>query len=857
MTPRPPERAKAARERRARPRSAPPRRKARSTPAPPSLRPALTDSEVEAYIFIRNHLKDFGWVVKNPSRFPDGQVWIQNQCLSHPGIKAALGNTRPENIVKLSETKVWIIEAKRDRALLANALKEAENDYARPINEGGLLTVPLITGVAGNDNTGFEVRTRLLVDGSYVPVTINGREATGLLGPEIVDRLLMTGNPAIADVPVNETMFLKAAEQINRTLHIGGINKNDRARVMAALLLALLEEPGPQVESDLLVLIDDINTRTKAILRKHGKAEFHPFVVITPPTNSDNHVKFRTAIIQTIQELNNLSIKSAMNSGTDVLGKFYEVFLKYGNGAKEIGIVLTPRHITKFSVEALGVGPNDIVLDPACGTGGFLVAALDHVRKGTGPAQLDRFKRYNIFGIERESYVAALAIVNMIFRGDGKNNIIEANCFSKRLKRATIDGNASAKYVSTKPTAGEEPISRVFMNPPFALKESDEKEYRFVEAALESMAEGGLLFAIVPMSVMVEHGKDGAWRRNSLLPHHTLVGVLSFPEELFYPIANQTVGVIIRKGVPHPGDQPVLWIRIVNDGFQKSKGKRLPLPGSPTTDLDRARPIVSAFALDPKTEVASVPEFVRVCPIDLNDPVLELVPEAYVESRIPEEAGLMARLDRQVRENIASLVEVDLKYGAPGSPTIIDTARGHANPSAPETLGAWPEFKRFELDSLFELTPGDYHSLGELEAGLIAVASCADFGNGIVGTYAPPPSAVYRDALTIAFNGRPLTTKLHPYRFAAKDDVAVAIPKISLSPEALVFIQAALNAERWRFSYYRKAFKNKLGRMTVTLPVNDEGTLNEAFMAKAVRNQPHWWFLAPRLEYWKPETPSA
>ena len=37
-----------------------------------------------------------------------------------------------------------------------------------------------------------------------------------------------------------------------------------------------------------------------------------------------------------------------MRSGKDVLGKFYEVFLKYGNGAKEIGIVLTPRHITRF-----------------------------------------------------------------------------------------------------------------------------------------------------------------------------------------------------------------------------------------------------------------------------------------------------------------------------------------------------------------------------------------------------------------------------------------------------------------------------------------------------------------------------
>ena len=88
-----------------------------------------------------------------------------------------------------------------------------------------------------------------------------------------------------------------------------------------------------------------------------------------------------------------------MNSSTDVLGQFYEVFLKYGNGAKEIGIVLTPRHITRFAVDAIGISPNDIVLDPACGTGGFLVAAYDHIRRTATLPQVDRFKVNNLFGL--------------------------------------------------------------------------------------------------------------------------------------------------------------------------------------------------------------------------------------------------------------------------------------------------------------------------------------------------------------------------------------------------------------------------------------------------------------------------
>ena len=104
------------------------------------------------------------------------------------------------------------------------------------------------------------------------------------------------------------------------------------------------------METALPVLIGEINTRSEAELRANGKPEFAPFVKILPPTNTTNHVNFKAALVKTILALQNLNIRSAMNSSTDVLGQFYEVFLKYGNGAKEIGIVLTPRHVTRFAV---------------------------------------------------------------------------------------------------------------------------------------------------------------------------------------------------------------------------------------------------------------------------------------------------------------------------------------------------------------------------------------------------------------------------------------------------------------------------------------------------------------------------
>src|SRR5580658_5238254 len=105
------------------------------------------DTEVEAYVFIRDQLAQVGWVVKNPSTSPDGEVWTQNQVRAVPELLRVWGTKRPENVVKLSGTKVWVIEAKRSRAELEKALREAENEYAWPIQNAGTMQVPLITGI--------------------------------------------------------------------------------------------------------------------------------------------------------------------------------------------------------------------------------------------------------------------------------------------------------------------------------------------------------------------------------------------------------------------------------------------------------------------------------------------------------------------------------------------------------------------------------------------------------------------------------------------------------------------------------------------------------------------------------------
>lgn len=615
-------------------------------------------SEVDAYVFIKENLGLLGWDTRSPARHPAGQVYTQSECLAHSEIKAAFGLDKPENVVMIRDSVCCVIEAKRNHKQITQAVKEAE-DYASRINKvRGKLKSPFISGVAGNEIDGYLIQSKFLHHGKFVPIRFNGKDTTSLISREVATAVLEHG-PDVQDVPIDEALFLNKAERINEILHLGAINKDYRARVMAALLLALVDETPPNIDAKPVVLIQDINTRALDVLRTESKEEFYEYVKLALPAAHDNHVKFKTALVRTIQELQNLNIRAAMNSGTDVLGKFYEVFLKYGNGAKEIGIVLTPRHVTHFAVESMGISDKDIVLDPCCGTGGFLIAAFDHVKRTHNTKQADRFKRNGLFGVDQESPVVSLAIVNMIFRGDGKSNIVEGNTFKKHIVRSTNHGVTSAKYAPRSPADEDAVVTRVLMNPPFALKASDEKEFRFVDHALAQMQDGGLLFSVLPYSSLARSGEYQLWRKQ-LLTNHTLLSVITLPPDLFYPVSVHTIGLFVRKGVSHPKDQNVLWVRATHDGFVKSKSKRLPSVKE-SNDLAASLSTVKAFLRNPAHPVQNVLKFQKACPIDYSDALMELVPENYIDEAPPTDDEIRTGMEEVLRDALSYLIRGERK----------------------------------------------------------------------------------------------------------------------------------------------------------------------------------------------------
>ena len=621
-------------------------------------------SEIPSYVYIKNELEVLGWNTHNPNRNIYGEVYTQQECLDNDEIKLYLNKQRPEYTVKISEDKYYVIEAKGECNQIDTAYQQAK-DYAQKINKSSIISVMFISGVAGNDEDGYIVKSGYLLNDDYETICYHNKELTSLLSKEIINEILQQNSANISELIISESRMLQVAEQINETLHVASIYKDERASVMAALLLSMLGDTMPNYNASPEVFIRDINNRALDILNHYNKHDFYDYIKIKVKDSSDTLYKYKHALSKTMFLLLKINIRAAMSSGTDILGKFYEVFLKYGNGAKDIGIVLTPRHITNFASEILQINYQDIIYDPACGTGGFLVAAYDYVRKHSSEAQVNSFKTYRIFGVEQQPRTALLAIVNMIFRGDGNNNIINNNCLTQML---TTDFNneeneKSAKFISinaesknkTKYTKPTPPVTKVLMNPPFALKSKDEKEYKFVQHALNQMVDGGILFAILPVSVMTKGGETLKWRKNILLKNNTLLSVVTFPEDLFYPIGVNTCGVFICKGHKHPINKQVLWIKMLYDGCKKLKGKRLPNKKEPN-QIPEVQQHIKLFINDDTYPIKNIPQYMKKCPINFDDKDCELIPEAYLDTAMPNLSTINKAINIQMREYVAYLI---------------------------------------------------------------------------------------------------------------------------------------------------------------------------------------------------------
>ena len=111
----------------------------------------------------------------------------------------------------------------------------------------------------------------------------------------------------------------------------------------------------------------------------------------------------------------------------DVLGVVFETLARRSEKDTRVGQFFTPSTVVDFCVNLVPVKPTDAVLDPAVGTGRFLIRAMSRMLKSASPDQEDEVKEQGLMGVDLDDWVATIAKMNMFIHGDGKTNITPGN----------------------------------------------------------------------------------------------------------------------------------------------------------------------------------------------------------------------------------------------------------------------------------------------------------------------------------------------------------------------------------------------------------------------------------------------
>lgn len=322
-------------------------------------------------------------------------------------------------------------------------------------------------------------------------------------------------------------------------------------------------------------IIRNIPTTVSDILQKEGidKSKVDILTNELSFINTDKDLTTTEILKDILKELEDNVIPLFSKKSTyDIIGKFYEEFLRYAGVANvKKGIVLTPNHITKLFSELIDIKTDDVIFDPACGTGAFLIAGMNKLIDIIGSSKLPNkkerianIKTRQLIGIEKSTTMFTLAISNMLFRGDGKSQIFHEDFF-------TEEANSIIENLSKKPTIG-------FVNPPFGGKDNTEnptkKEIQFLETLLDSCSR--YVVIIAPLSI---YFKDDAIRTR-ILTRHRLKYVINMPNALFQPNAmTHTAIAVFETNIPHTNNDKVVFYDLKDDGFvlSKNKGRTDPL----------------------------------------------------------------------------------------------------------------------------------------------------------------------------------------------------------------------------------------------------------------------------------------
>ena len=260
-------------------------------------------------------------------------------------------------------------------------------------------------------------------------------------------------------------------------------------------------------------------------------------------------------------------------SNSEKLGDAFEYLLSFMGSQGDAGQFRTPRHIIDFIVEIVNPQKNETILDPACGTAGFLISSYKHILKqntkknlGDGLTASDRKKiGENLNGYDISPDMVKMSLVNMYLHKFTNPKINEYDTLSSEDKWNEYYDVILANPPFFSPKGGIMPHNR------FGVK-STKAEVLFVDYINEHLKPNGRAGIIVPEGIIFQGGIAYKQLRKKLI-ETSLIGVISLPAGVFQPYSGVKTSILILDKEKSKKIQEIFFININNDGYSLNSNR--------------------------------------------------------------------------------------------------------------------------------------------------------------------------------------------------------------------------------------------------------------------------------------------
>lgn len=533
---------------------------------------ALTTRAVDYLLKELGHTEENGVLVE-PQKSKSAKIMKLLRNASKKGVRGGA----PDYIVTFEDYSdlLIVIECKWDQKKHRTKNLDNTADYAcdGAVHYAAFLSKEydvIAIGISGESKDDLKVDTFLHLKGKHTAEDLNVQT---LLKPNDYYKRYISSPQKFNE---DYSALLGYTQTLNNELHEMKVKESQRSLFISAVLICLQNEAFRSSYSKhkkAINLCSSIYETVKSELEGDSgipqskvKMLENAYAFITSHSKLASDKQKLVDLIKGIdQEVNGFM---RTHKYFDTIGQFYIEFLRYANNDKGLGIVLTPPHITELFADLAGVDESSVVFDNCCGTGGFLISSMKTMvdKCGGDSEKIKNVKTTHLIGVEHQDDIYALAISNMILQDDGKSNIKLGDCFEEVKKLEKQIKSEDLK----RPNVG-------FLNPPYKnrTQSSDPEELEFVLNNLSLLEKGSLCFALIPISsVLAQSGKNYELKKK-LMEKHTVVAVMSLPEDLFHNSKASVVTciLVVEAKKKHREGQKTWFSYWRDDGFEKLRHK--------------------------------------------------------------------------------------------------------------------------------------------------------------------------------------------------------------------------------------------------------------------------------------------